>query len=165
MTRGHRFTITSTGGLTITPQGGLVLAPTRVTVGVGVRPLPFLPPHITLFADSEQDSSTSNNQVIPGNTYETPTGKKWSVNPDKKVEQMRVRGWTVEEINMVLDNPADSAGARAKNATATVYYRQDGHYIVVDDNTGNIMQFSDLHDSNWLDTTQGHPGVPIRTRP
>jgi predicted double-glycine peptidase len=34
---------------------------------------------------------------------------------------------------------------------ATVYYRNDGHYVVCNDLTGDIVQVSDTHDPNWID--------------
>jgi filamentous hemagglutinin len=68
------------------------------------------------------------------------------------------RGWTPNDVDDMLSNPAEKreswdrrhnprAGTR-NNEPATVYYRSDGHYVVRNDNTGEIIQESNTQDPN-----------------
>jgi hypothetical protein len=95
----------------------------------------------------------------------------WWADPDKVEEQMVKRGWTPNDVDDILSNPAEKreswdrrhnprTGTR-DNEPATVYYRSDGHYVVRNDNTGEIIQVSNTHDPNWIDPF----GEPVRPRP
>ncbi|MGI8690094.1 MAG: colicin E5-related ribonuclease [Thermomicrobiales bacterium] len=84
----------------------------------------------------------------------------------KIAEQMADRGWTGDDINNVANNPVDQHPAinKTSNDPATAYYGSDGHYIVVNDNTGEVIQISNRNKPDWWDNTQDPNGVPIRPR-
>ncbi|OYV96123.1 MAG: hypothetical protein B7Z73_01265 [Planctomycetia bacterium 21-64-5] len=65
---------------------------------------------------------------------------------------MQSRGWTVQDIDDVLNNPNASRPAtnRATGNAATAYFRADGHYVVRDDVTTDIVQISNRNDPNWV---------------
>ena len=45
--------------------------------------------------------------------------------------------------------------------SATVYYTEEGAYVIVDDVTHEVVQISDKNDSNWLpDSTIDNPYIP-----
>jgi hypothetical protein len=84
----------------------------------------------------------------------------WFIEP-KLQSQMRTRGWTQSDINNVLDKPVKILQTRdmrhnplingKNNQPATVYYATDGHYVVRNDITGEIIQVSKRGDNNWID--------------
>ncbi|MBZ0098327.1 MAG: hypothetical protein K8F30_04545 [Taibaiella sp.] len=81
----------------------------------------------------------------------------------RKARQALERGWTVSDIQFTLDFPAQILPAPRGNL-ATIYYKPDGHYVIRDDVTGEIFQFSDAFDPDWLD--EGTENTrPIRPRP
>jgi len=92
----------------------------------------------------------------------------WQHTSIRKNRQAQKRGWTDEDIQEVLDNPAETLPApRGNLATgnpATIYYRADGYYVIRDDATGDMVQYSDIHDANWLDEGENNE-VQIRKRP
>ncbi len=73
-------------------------------------------------------------------------------------EQMITRGWTLADIEEVLSRSARTIatqdtrylpdGARMDDP-ATAYVRQDSHYVVRNDRTGDIIQISNRHDTTW----------------
>ncbi|MCG8349623.1 MAG: hypothetical protein MI924_17805 [Chloroflexales bacterium] len=75
--------------------------------------------------------------------------------PAKKVNQMANRKWTQDAIDEVVNNPFTTRTStnKATGNTATVYYRQDGHYVVRDDVTGQLVQGSDMR-------YPGHEWIP-----
>lgn len=78
---------------------------------------------------------------------------KWQFLNSRKASQAIKRGWTGNDVQAVLDNPAETqAGIDASTGnSATVYYREDGRYVVCNDITGNVFQVSDTRDANWID--------------
>lgn len=64
---------------------------------------------------------------------------------------MATRGWTVQDIDDVLNHPQAIRPAtnRATGNAATAYFRPDGHYVVRDDVTTDIIQISNRNDPNW----------------
>jgi hypothetical protein len=77
---------------------------------------------------------------------------------------LSVEGWTVEEIKTTLSYPAVTKVGATNMATgnpATVYYRSDGQYIVVDNMTGEIFHVSNTNSTGWIDPF----GEPLRDRP
>jgi hypothetical protein len=65
---------------------------------------------------------------------------------------MASRGWTVQEVDAVLNQPHATRTAvnRATGNAATAYFRFDGHYVVRDDVTSDIIQISNRNDPGWL---------------
>lgn len=58
----------------------------------------------------------------------------------KLMNQMKNRGWTEDLIRNTVDNPYTS---RASTNKATVFYTQQGSYVIVDNITKEIVQISD----------------------
>ncbi len=78
---------------------------------------------------------------------------------EKKIEkQMGKRGWDKDSVNSTIDNPQkivstrdtrwNSDGTR-RDEPATAYIREDGHYVVRNDNDGTIVQISNLNKADW----------------
>jgi|GEM_PF-2165995 len=82
------------------------------------------------------------------------------LNPQKAGQMIR-RGWTIQSVQNVLDNPCQTLPTlwRGTGDSATAYYRQDGYYVVRNDVTGEVFQFSDVNDPNWSDDIRGVPVV------
>ncbi len=72
-------------------------------------------------------------------TYIPTTGRKFN--------QLTSRGWTRQSIHDLVNNPYTTRQAvnKANNNPATAYFRNDGHYVVRDDVTGQLIQMSDTH--------------------
>lgn len=96
------------------------------------------------------------------NFYVDPNGK------NKVGNQLSQRGWDNESIQEVLDKPAWQKPAPRGNLRtgnpATIYYNKDGHYVIRDDTTEEIVQISNLNDPNWWDEGEG-PNTTVRPRP
>lgn len=79
----------------------------------------------------------------------------WQFPNTRKENQAIRRGWDYNGINQVINSLAKTLpsprGNLSTNNNATIYYRNDGHYIILDDVTGDIIQVSDTNDANWLD--------------
>jgi protein-disulfide isomerase len=74
-------------------------------------------------------------------------------NITRKIQrQLVTRGWTVEEIDDVLSQPFAMRPAlnRATGNAGTAYFRSDGHYVVRDNATADIIQISNRNDPNWI---------------
>jgi hypothetical protein len=79
---------------------------------------------------------------------------------DKITKQMTTRGWTKKSVQEAMENPyktfktvdkrylPDGSGNRL-NDPATAYLRKDGHYVVRNDKTGDIVQISNTKKPNW----------------
>ena len=83
---------------------------------------------------------------------------------DKIARQMQRRGWTDQDISDTISKPADTAKTinKATGNTATKYYNSDGHYVVRDDVTDEIIQISDRNEPGWIDDLTDKP---IKPRP
>lgn len=94
----------------------------------------------------------------------TPGGLLWAYLNSKKERQALDRGWSTDEIEVVLDHPAEIAQTiwRETGQAATVYYQSDGHYLIRNNFTNEIFQLSNRNDPNWIDDVSGEP---IRARP
>jgi hypothetical protein len=80
-----------------------------------------------------------------------------------KPNQAAVRGWLINDVEDVVRNPALTR-THVNHATgnpATYFYRTDGHYAVIDDVTGEIIQVSEIGNSNWVDMITNQPIQPI----
>lgn len=82
---------------------------------------------------------------------------------DQKIaKQMGKRGWTDSRVQEALDSPTRTVNTKdtrytpggsgvKNNDPATAYYHKDGGYVVRNDESGNIVQVSDVNDPNWKD--------------
>jgi hypothetical protein len=69
-----------------------------------------------------------------------------------KPNQAAIRGWLINDVADVVRNPALTR-THVNHATgnpATYFYRTDGHYAVIDNATGEIIQVSEIGNSNWV---------------
>lgn len=76
-----------------------------------------------------------------------------------KIEkQMGKRGWTRDSVEDLINNPARTVrtrdtrhlpGGGRNDAPATAYINRGGGYVVRNDETGDIVQVSNLNDPNW----------------
>jgi hypothetical protein len=73
----------------------------------------------------------------------------------RKFNQLAQRGWTRTSINQLVNNPYTTRQAtnKATGGPATAYFRQDGHYVVRDDVTGDLLQMS--HTGRKVGTAAG----------
>jgi hypothetical protein len=76
--------------------------------------------------------------------------------PDKIADQLGERGWTPESIREVTSGePAGEAVDNTGGKTgqlgepASVYGSKEGGYVVVNDQTGEVVQVSDKNDAGW----------------
>ena len=72
--------------------------------------------------------------------------------------QMPKRGWTHADVQNVLNAPHRTVptqdtrylpGGGQQNNPATAYVRSDGHYVIRNDLTGDIVQLSNRNDAAW----------------
>lgn len=78
----------------------------------------------------------------------------------KILKQLNKRGWTKESVIETIQRPVRIASTRDErfnpNGTqndepATIYYRSDGHYVICNDVSADIVQVSDTNDLHWID--------------
>ena len=78
---------------------------------------------------------------------------------EAKIEkQMSRRGWDKDSIVSTIDNPGRTVPTRdtrwksdgtRRDDPATAYIRDDGQYVVRNDNDGTIVQLSDRNKEDW----------------
>jgi hypothetical protein len=69
----------------------------------------------------------------------------------KTLNYAQDRGWSDIRMNWVVANPTATRGAynRVSEASASVYYRADGHNVVVDVPSRRLAQVSNLNQNYW----------------
>ena len=90
--------------------------------------------------------------------------------PKNKINQAGRRGWTINSIRETVKNPAFKRNTtdnplvtnRANGHSVTYYYRPDGHFVVIDDITGQVVQMSKTSDPNWIDEMTNQSIVPFK---
>jgi len=82
----------------------------------------------------------------------------------RKFNQLIRRGWSQKSIDDLVNNPYTTREAinKATGNKATAFFRKDGHYVVRDDLTGNIVQMSDTKVSVGTGPGQWMPDSSIR---
>lgn len=82
----------------------------------------------------------------------------------KLMNQMDSRGWTEDLIKSTADNPYTICTSvnKAAGNSATVFYTQQGSYVIVDDVTKATVQISDnINPSTWApDLSIVDPYIP-----
>lgn len=83
--------------------------------------------------------------------------------PGKKLNQLRQRRWSQDSINQLVNNPyaTRTATNRATGNSATAFFRADGHYVVRDNVTGNLVQMSDTRLTIGTSRGQWSPDASI----
>lgn len=87
-----------------------------------------------------------------------------SKSSNKLSSQMDARGWTKEIIEDTVDNPftTRSSWNKATGNKATVFYKENGAYVIVDNKTKEIVQISDnINPGTWIpDSSIINPYIP-----
>ena len=69
--------------------------------------------------------------------------------------QLEGRGWTEEEVKETVDDPKETHQVKDLHTDppteATAYESKGGGNVVVNDETGEVVQVSDRYDSDWKD--------------
>ncbi|MCL2779808.1 MAG: hypothetical protein FWD73_17595, partial [Polyangiaceae bacterium] len=87
-----------------------------------------------------------------------PQVQKTNIGP-KIEKQMAKRGWDRDDIDKLIENPHSTKNVRdtrhlpgggLEDDPATAYIDQQGHYVIRNDRTGDIVQVSNRHDPNWI---------------
>jgi len=114
--------------------------------------------------DVKSEASTnsdvrSKDKANGGERTPLPPDQKYSADP-KIRKQMEKRGWDDKRVEETMRNPDRTVTTRdtrhnpstgTKNDDpATAYIDKDGHYVVRNDNSGQIVQVSDRFDPNWI---------------
>lgn len=70
---------------------------------------------------------------------------------NKLKNQIKARGWSIESITETVNNPFQTRESINKSTgnLATVFYNEDGSYVIIDNITDEIVQISDRFDPNW----------------
>ena len=70
----------------------------------------------------------------------------------RKRNQIAERGWSEESIVDTVNNPSATRSSinKSNGNSATAYYDSDGNYVVVDDETGQIVQMQDKGADDWV---------------
>ncbi len=86
-------------------------------------------------------------------------GARLEIQLGTKIEgQLGKRGWTRESVQDLINNPSRTVATRdtrylpgggRNDAPATGYISRTGGYVVRNDETGDIVQVSNLNDPNW----------------
>ena len=74
----------------------------------------------------------------------------------KLSNQMSSRGWTEQLIRDTVDNPFTTRQSinKATGNPATVFYTEQGSYVIADDITNEIVQISDnINPLDWIPDT------------
>lgn len=72
-------------------------------------------------------------------------------NNSKYKNQVKTRGWTNESIADMINNPHKTGSSVNKYTgnSVTVYYKDNVHYVAIDNGTGKVIQVSDLNRKHW----------------
>ena len=107
----------------------------------------------------DSSSSSCTPLIREGGSGTTPGGI--SYNYDDKIGKVD-RGWTKESLESILDSPKQKIPTRDKrfnkqdvkvdNGPATVYFDSNSQYVVINDQTGNIVQISNRYKTGWAPT-------------
>ena len=86
-------------------------------------------------------------------------GARLEIQLGTKIEgQAAKRGWSRESVEDLINNPSRTVATRdtrhlpgggRNDAPATGYINRSGGYVVRNDETGDIVQVSNLNDPNW----------------
>lgn len=74
-------------------------------------------------------------------------------------KQLGKRGWSRKSVEDTVNHPHRTVGTKdtrylagggRKNDPATAYINKDGSYVVLNDNTNEIVQVSNRYDPHWI---------------
>ena len=92
-------------------------------------------------------TSDNNNPSATELKFESDTKSAQKLN-----NEMEKRGWTKDTVKDTVNNPHTTRKStyKANGNSATVYYKENGAYVVVDDVTKEVVQVSDnINPSAW----------------
>lgn len=69
----------------------------------------------------------------------------------KLAKQMEQRGWTQDSVRDVVNNPYTTRESQnlATRNKATAYYDRNGNYVIIDNETKEVIQVSKKGDKTW----------------
>lgn len=81
----------------------------------------------------------------------------------RKFNQLGQRGWSADSVNDLVNNPFTTRAAinRANGNPATAFIRADGHYVVRDNVTADVVQMSDTRVTIGMGEGQWRPDSSI----
>ncbi|WP_412070842.1 colicin E5-related ribonuclease [Paenibacillus larvae] len=85
------------------------------------------------------------------------------MSPEKWRKQYTQRGWTKDTIQNTIDKPYTTRQGtnRTTGNKTIVYYNQNGSHVIVDNDTGKVIQVSDRTNPNWKpDSSIQDPYIP-----
>ena len=121
------------------------------------------------FAVSEKEATVSEVSFCNSDTLHGGAGSKVQFGSDTKStqklnNQMNQRGWTEGTVRGTVDTPYTTRTSTnmATGNSATVYYNQQGGYVIIDDVTNAVVQVSDnINPSTWIpDPNIVNPYIP-----
>lgn len=113
--------------------------------------------HHSPHTDSGGNSESRKNPNV--DSYENETSFHYSHEPTKRggksiSDQITERGWNDQRLGEAINIPAGTVDwidqrKGQNNAPVTVFYHQDGGYVVRRNDSGEIIQISQVDDPNW----------------
>ena len=105
-------------------------------------------------------NDAAGSEIVVATGVAANAGARLEIQVGTKIEgQMAKRGWTQESVEELISNPSRTVvtrdtrylpnGAGRNDAPATAYINRSGGYVVRNDETGDIVQVSNLNDPNW----------------
>ncbi len=122
----------------------------KAVAGLFLLPTPgkFAKPFLK-HADDMGGAGNAGRKVKKVNADEITYSDKF--NNSKYKNQVKTRGWTNESIADVINNPHKTGSSVNKYTgnSVTVYYKDNVHYVAIDNGTGKVIQVSDLNRKHW----------------
>ena len=120
-------------------------------------------PRLPSESSPEEDISRFNASTSRSETTLNDIQSKLSGLGTKNERYIKKRGWSIDSIKDVIQHPHTIRKAfnKSTGSEATVYYNKQGDYVVIDNNTKELIQTSKYGDKNWIpDSTIQDPYKP-----
>ena len=120
-------------------------------------------PRLPSESSPEEDISRFNASTSRNETTLNDIQSKLSGLGTKNERYIKKRGWSIDSIKDVIQHPHTTRKAfnKSTGSEATVYYNKQGDYVVIDNNTKELIQTSKYGDKNWIpDSTIQDPYKP-----
>jgi len=116
-------------------------------------------------SNNAQQAAARNTQQITQSISSSNIGFNGSTTKPAQqlANQMSQRGWTQESVRTLVDNPHTTRAAvnRATGNSATAFFNSQGHHVIVDNITREVVQVSNIFDPNWIpDSSIINPFIP-----
>jgi hypothetical protein len=110
-------------------------------------------------AEEQVDSAEAGPVAVERSRVAANAGSRLGVQYGTKIEkQLGKRGWTHGSVEDLINNPSRTVATRdtrhlpgggRNDAPASAYINRSGGYAVRNDETGDLVQVSNLNDPNW----------------